>query len=349
MAVTYEPFSGQWVNDMGHIVSAQDASSMMAQQAPAAPSAPGQYGPVAAPERPSFLNGSLTMPAELQIQNSYDPSYLNQYANYATSTEESPWLQLQRQQIGSDYANRGSQLQQQQAGGVNKGMEQLAMRRGLSGGAGERLAASGVGAGMMGQQGLAREREDAIRQMQIAEQTGKTNAMGQLPGMEIQRAQQEMAPQQYNIGNVLNEREREFGAEMDAYKTQMAAWAAEQQANATGAAGGGGGMCFITTAVCEYMGLSDDCEMLNAFRKLRDEYMKKDEKMLKEVEEYYKIAPVIVDLINKSEHKESILRDTLIDYLIPAFKEIKNKNYKKAYEIYVELVSELKDEFTIID
>ena len=60
--------------------------------------------------------------------------------------------------------------------------------------------------------------------------------------------------------------------------------------------------CFLTTATCDVMGYKDDCDVLNTFRNYRDKVLiyEKDGKEL--IEEYYRIAPMIVDSINRSSN-----------------------------------------------
>lgn len=68
-----------------------------------------------------------------------------------------------------------------------------------------------------------------------------------------------------------------------------------------------GGFCFITTAVCEHMGLPDDCSELQTLRNFRDTYMTKGvgaKARAKLVKEYYEVAPGIVDGLNKLPENE---------------------------------------------
>ncbi len=57
-----------------------------------------------------------------------------------------------------------------------------------------------------------------------------------------------------------------------------------------------GGLCFFTTAACEYMGLPDNCVELQTLRTFRDRFVPKDI-----VEQYYKIAPNILKKIKEPE------------------------------------------------
>jgi len=152
---------------------------------------------------------------------------------------------------------------------------------------------------------------------------------------------------QYNKSNLLNQLEQLNRAELAAYDTEMQTWAANQQANATQAAGGGGGGgCFITTAVCNYLGLDDDNEILNAYRRMRDEYARLIPELNLMVADYYTFAPTIVEKIEQSPDKDEIYKEILHTYLIPGFKLIKEStNYDKASQLYIEMVKQLKETF----
>jgi hypothetical protein len=59
-----------------------------------------------------------------------------------------------------------------------------------------------------------------------------------------------------------------------------------------------GGGCFITTAICEFDGKSDDCYELRVLRNFRDLYMRATPERAMLVELYYATAPSIVDRID---------------------------------------------------
>lgn len=58
--------------------------------------------------------------------------------------------------------------------------------------------------------------------------------------------------------------------------------------------------CYLTAACVDYFGKPDDCYELTMLRRFRDDYLKKTEEGKALVEEYYRIAPQIVDKINAS-------------------------------------------------
>jgi hypothetical protein len=101
----------------------------------------------------------------------------------------------------------------------------------------------------------------------------------------------------------------------------------------------GGGMCFITTAVCEADGLADDCDELETLRKFRDEFMEATANGRELVKVYYFYAPIIV---GKLETLRRDLRDAI--YLVfreffirPAVAAVKDGRNSDAERIYTDL------------
>jgi hypothetical protein len=58
--------------------------------------------------------------------------------------------------------------------------------------------------------------------------------------------------------------------------------------------------CFITSAILESTGKGDDAPELQKLRKFRDEVMKSDRYMSKDIETYYRIAPSVVEAIDEN-------------------------------------------------
>lgn len=98
--------------------------------------------------------------------------------------------------------------------------------------------------------------------------------------------------------------------------------------------------CFITTAVCTYMGLGDDCKELETLRKFRDTYMK--ENHAEEITQYYAEAPAIVDILNSRENRAYIWKVFYDNYISIAVNAINNEDYYFAYRIYRALFNEAK-------
>lgn len=116
--------------------------------------------------------------------------------------------------------------------------------------------------------------------------------------------------------------------------TQRGLQVQQQETNASIAASNNaasqGGGCYITTAVCESLGLGDDCEILQMLRKFRDDYCggKPGLKV------YYATAPGIVRAINKRGDARECYRQLLRRYILPACHMIAGGCYDAAYRIY---------------
>lgn len=222
------------------------------------------------------------------------------------------WEQLMQEQIGQQGVSNIDTIARQGAQSRAQAMDQLAMRGGASGGAGERMARAGSWDEMVGRQGARRGSQQDLLNLSL-----KKQEMGQ--GLE----------------------EKKRADDLEKYKIGMETWAANKQADAQArAAGGGGGMCFITTAICETLGLPDDNPILNTFRKFRDEQLGGKQA----VQEYYEVAPKIIARI-KELGAEDTYYEILSIWLIPALQAIHNKDYRLAEEIYTEMVCNLKDIF----
>jgi len=109
--------------------------------------------------------------------------------------------------------------------------------------------------------------------------------------------------------------------------------AAQQQesiASINASANAGGGGCYITTAVCESLGLGDDCEILQTLRKFRDDYCGGKPGL----KAYYATAPRIVKAINARPDASECYRQLLRRYILPACRMIQGGFNDAAYRIY---------------
>ena len=66
------------------------------------------------------------------------------------------------------------------------------------------------------------------------------------------------------------------------------------------------GPCFITTACVEAAGLPDNCTELETMRYFRDGYLAKSDEGKRMIEEYYEIAPRIVEKIKREENSDEV-------------------------------------------
>ena len=101
------------------------------------------------------------------------------------------------------------------------------------------------------------------------------------------------------------------------------------------------GGCFLTSACTEYLGLPDDCEELTVLRNFRDSVLKTTSEGKALVEEYYRIAPDLVNKINASMQKDEIYKNIYkqITECIDAIGENKNDLAVQLYKSMVEYVT----------
>lgn len=102
------------------------------------------------------------------------------------------------------------------------------------------------------------------------------------------------------------------------------------------------GWCFITTAVCDYLGQQDDCYTLSTLRQFRDGWLMHQPEGPALVQEYYEIAPVIVERIEASDEKAYIYRGLWEKYLQPCVALIEKEDYLTCMNLYKKMVLELK-------
>lgn len=104
--------------------------------------------------------------------------------------------------------------------------------------------------------------------------------------------------------------------------------------------------CFITTAVCDSFGKPDDCFELTTFRNFRDTWLvnQPDGKSL--IDEYYAIAPRIVDRINRLADAAQIYKNIWQKYLEPCLNFIRRGDNLSCKNKYVVMVRELKKNYS---
>lgn len=233
-------------------------------------------------------------------------------------SDSSKWGALLKQQLEGQRLQRMDQNDAQAQGANAAASSSLAMRGGLGSGARTSLA------------------KDMARNINAGAQGINRDISNQGLGVDINQEQNNLAAQKFNIGNALGEKFQERAANLGSYSEAMKAWAADKTANAQ--SGGSPSLCFITTAVCDYLGLSDDNAFLNTFRKFRDEHLGGKEKVSK----YYEIAPKIVEKMNGDLEA---MNHILTVHLLPAFLAIKQNNFQKAEDLYSAMVLELEETY----
>lgn len=103
--------------------------------------------------------------------------------------------------------------------------------------------------------------------------------------------------------------------------------------------------CFITTAVCGTLKKPDDCVELTSFRNFRDNYLSNQPGGKEQIQEYYIIAPLIVNAINTSGEKDKIYKEIWSNRLSKCLEYYKQGEYEKCREEYADMVSFLREKW----
>lgn len=104
--------------------------------------------------------------------------------------------------------------------------------------------------------------------------------------------------------------------------------------------------CYITTAVCEYLGKADDCYELTMFRRFRDHWLAHQPDGRKLIEEYYATAPSMVTSLAGLPNRDQIYRWLWDQYLSRCLIYLENSRFEECRQLYEEMVSRLKSVIT---
>lgn len=217
------------------------------------------------PEFSSPLTGDSLNPAYVMSAQPSNIAELNQrlgainldkrgleaYRERALATPgTSAWEQMQRARLQTEQASGRDLAASQQAQALGQARSQLAMRGGLSSGAGERLAMQGAKDRLLANQALARQGQMGRQDIAIQAEQQRLGALQNLPGMELQalepefkktsmwgnmadtEAQRRQQVEAQNINTKLAALDAKNRYGTDVYKTNMQAWAAGRQAQA---------------------------------------------------------------------------------------------------------------------
>jgi hypothetical protein len=163
---------------------------------------------------------------------------------------QSAWAKMATDKQGLEESAARGMAAQQGAGAQAQARGALAMRGGLSGGARERLAAQGATDQLMAGQKVGAEGRMARANIALQDEQKRMQALGALPGMEIQAldpafkelsawqtmAQNEQAnsltADKYNLENVFQDRRAKEEDEFRKYQEEMKKYAADRTGNA---------------------------------------------------------------------------------------------------------------------
>jgi hypothetical protein len=179
------------------------------------------------------LDADGTMQDNMTANLDVDMRGMDAYRERALNEGPSAWAGMMTEKQGLEEATARDNAVAQSAGATASAQSNLAMRGGLSSGARERVAAQGASDLMNSQQDIGRAGEQARLGIGIEDESMRMNALSQLPGMELNLGQANMAADQWNIGNAMNERHYGQDQKLAKYQEDMRGWAANKQADAT--------------------------------------------------------------------------------------------------------------------
>lgn len=108
------------------------------------------------------------------------------------------------------------------------------------------------------------------------------------------------------------------------------------------------GTCYITTIICDKLGYSDDCGVLNTLRSFRDNVMQKNCKYCGILFEYDVIGPKISEMIRNDKDSNPELWAQFYNFYLSATANfVHEEKYDEAISRYTEMISALKDYYGI--
>ena len=114
----------------------------------------------------------------------------------------------------------------------------------------------------------------------------------------------------------------------------------KQSSNAAGSSDD----CFLTSACVRARGLPDDCWELQALREYRDSYLRNRPGGPEEIEEYYRIAPKIVEAVNARPDAREIWEKVYRQMVFVCVNLIQTGKFEKAHEAYRTYTMSLAEE-----
>ncbi len=107
------------------------------------------------------------------------------------------------------------------------------------------------------------------------------------------------------------------------------------------------GGCFITTIVCDIIGLDDDSSILKAMRSFRDDYLAKHEEYIPLLIQYDSIGPEIALHLQCDKNKKKIARKLVANYLSGCVFLLQQKKFDDAASLYYEMVEYLASYYDV--
>ena len=107
------------------------------------------------------------------------------------------------------------------------------------------------------------------------------------------------------------------------------------------------GGCFITTVLCNILGLPDNHETLTTLRNFRDNVLKKDKSYKEILMIYDGIGPYVAEALSNDSNREEKAKELYESSLKPIIEEVKNKKYDRAVDHYLYMTLYLISEYNL--
>lgn len=109
--------------------------------------------------------------------------------------------------------------------------------------------------------------------------------------------------------------------------------------------GSGSEGCYLTSACVTARGLSDQCEELQTLRSFRDGYLSEQPGGPAEIEQYYAMAPRIVEAINQLPDALEIWNRIFEELVKPCVQMIHANQNAQAHQLYKSYATELAQSY----
>lgn len=107
------------------------------------------------------------------------------------------------------------------------------------------------------------------------------------------------------------------------------------------------GGCYLTTIICNILGMNDHSMYLDYLRRFRDDYMLNNPETYPMLIEYDVVGPKIAEALNSDPCKFTIANDLFQKHILPIIEDINYKNFDVAIKKYENMTNKLKNFYQI--
>lgn len=106
--------------------------------------------------------------------------------------------------------------------------------------------------------------------------------------------------------------------------------------------------CYITTIVCNILGLDDHCVVLDELRNLRNNVMQKDSKYKEMLYEYDTVGPQIANCLREDNDNKEIATYFYNAFIEPTARLTVSRKYEEAVSKYYAMTEKLRDYYGLV-